>query len=138
MAQPLPRLSTHYFRENGMKRELVISTLAVLALAFLILYTIFSFSWALYAALFLLVISLVDNPLSTLIVRAWLGFSRGIGAVNSTIILTLMFFFFLTPIAFFYRIFNKKSVHYFNKRADKSYFVDEQRSYTKESFERPF
>jgi hypothetical protein len=121
-----------------MKRELVISTLVVLALAFLILYTIFSFSWALYTALFLLIISLVDNPLSTLIVRAWLGFSRGIGAINTTVILTLTFFLFLTPIALLYRIFNKKSVHYFKKRADKSYFVDEQRSYTKESFERPF
>ncbi|MCK5808692.1 hypothetical protein KAH37_06890 [bacterium] len=121
-----------------MKRELLISTLAVLALAFLVVYILFSFNWALYCAVALLFLSLFDNPLATLIARSWLGFSRLIGAINSTVILTLTFYLFIFPIAVLYRVFNKKRVHYFTKRSTNSYFVDEQRSYTKESFERPF
>ena len=121
-----------------MKKDVTVSTLAVLALASLVFFLIFHLSWLLYTAVGLLVLTLFNNPLATLIVSGWLGFSRLIGKVNSTLILTLTFYLFIFPIAVMYRIFNKKSVHYFTRRSQESYFKDEQRAYNKESFEKPF
>ena len=59
------------------------------------------------SALALLFIGLFVRPVSRIISRGWLIFAERLGAINSKIILTMVFFLFITPIAFLYRLFSK-------------------------------
>ena len=58
-----------------------------------------------YAALIFLFLVIFIKKAATWLAWGWLQFSHFIGTVNTKIILTLIFFLILTPIAFLYRLF---------------------------------
>lgn len=64
----------------------------------------------------------------------WLWFAHILGRVNSTIILCFIFFVVVTPIAYFYRMFNKKSVEHFRVNKRTSYFDTVDHGYQREDF----
>ncbi|MBF0328437.1 MAG: hypothetical protein HQL10_04715 [Nitrospirae bacterium] len=82
-----------------------LETLAVLAAASLVAALLFKSNLFIYAALCLLVIGLFFKALSNKISNAWLKFAEVVGSFNSRIILSLVFFLILTPIALLYRFF---------------------------------
>ncbi|HOW52559.1 MAG TPA: SxtJ family membrane protein [bacterium] len=120
-----------------MERKTVIETLAVLALAALLFNLWLGHAWLLYLATALLALAIFPNPLATLITKGWLKFSEVLGAVMSRLIMTLIFFFFLTPLAFVYRLFNRAAADHFLKKRDTYWRVAEEK-FTKESFEKPW
>ncbi len=120
-----------------MNRKTVLETLVVLALAALLFHLWLGHRWLLYLAVALLVLALIPNPLATLITKGWLKFSELIGAVMSRVVMTLIFFLFLTPIAFFYRLFNRAAADHFRKKRD-TYWRAAEEKFTKESFEKPW
>ncbi len=120
-----------------MARKTVLETLAVLALAALIFHLWLSHAWLLYLATALLILAIFPNPLATLITKGWLKFSELLGALMSRLIMSLIFFFFLTPLAFVYRIFNRAAADHFLKKRD-SYWRVVEGSFSKESFEKPW
>ena len=63
-----------------------------------------------YLALLFLFLSLFLKKAATWLAWGWLQFSHLIGTFNTKIILTLIFFLFLTPIAFIYRLFHGDSL----------------------------
>jgi len=81
-----------------------LETLAVLSAACLVLGWLFDARAFGAAALVLLLIALFCKRLAARLSRAWLGFAAGLGALNSRILLTLVYFLVLTPVAFLYRI----------------------------------
>jgi hypothetical protein len=83
-----------------------LETLAVLALACLAAGLFFDVQALLVAALILLFAGLFLKRLSMRIAEIWLRFAGLIGAVNSRIILTLIFYMVLTPLALVYRLFH--------------------------------
>jgi len=83
-----------------------LETLAVLSLVCLAAGLFFGMTAFLVAALTLLFTGLFLKRLSMRIAEVWLRFAGLIGAINSRIILTLIFYLVLTPLAFVYRLFH--------------------------------
>jgi hypothetical protein len=100
----------------------VLKTILVLVLAALIFHFIWEVKWLLWFATGLLVLTLKPNPLANLIARLWMKLSKLIGNVMSKVILSLVFFLFLTPIAIFYRLFNREMMRSFFDRTSTSKF----------------
>jgi len=119
------------------ERKTVLETLSVLALAALVFHLWLGHAWLLYLATALLILALFPNPLATLITKGWLKFSELLGAVMSRLIMTLIFFLFLTPLAALYRLFNRAAADHFHKKRASYWRVVEEK-FTKESFERPY
>jgi len=65
---------------------------------------------------------------------AWLKFAQGIGWVNSRILLSIVFFVFLMPIAFFSRLFTKDPLQ-LKARASKTLYSTRNHQYSKEDLE---
>jgi hypothetical protein len=59
-----------------------------------------------YAALIFLFLGLFVKKAAIWLAWGWLQFSHFLGTINTKIILTLIFFLLLTPIAFCYRLFH--------------------------------
>jgi hypothetical protein len=111
-------------------------TLTVVALALLIGYYLFKVVVLLHIVLVLLFLMAFPNPVGKLLAGAWLKFSEIIGHINSRIILTLIYYFVLVPVSLLYRIFNKTTVAYFNGKKPDSYFINSDRTFSKQSFEK--
>ena len=75
-----------------------------------------------YAALIVGILGLASNITRDWIVWGWEKFSYALGWFNSKILLSIVFIFFLTPIAFLYRLV-KGDVLRIHKQPDKSTFV---------------
>lgn len=88
-------------RHNHLKS---LETMSVLALASIIFGLIFRQNSLLYMAASFLFIGLFLKALSARISQIWLRFALIIGEINSKILLSLIFFLFLTPISFLYRL----------------------------------
>ncbi|HBA61878.1 MAG TPA: hypothetical protein DCZ92_13910 [Elusimicrobia bacterium] len=120
-----------------MNRTETLKTLNVLAAAALAVYFLAERQWLLYTAFALLLLNLADNPPARWLAAGWMKFAEILGAVNSRIILWLIFFFILTPVAFFYRLFNKQAAAHFTADPGGSLFEDiPADACSKESFEK--
>ena len=75
-------------------------------------------------------------PAGKLIVKGWMLLSKAIGYVMSRVLLTLIFFVFLTPIAWFYRLSTKNALDL--KRKNGSLFKDRNHQYQASDLENPW
>ncbi len=89
-----------------MSASKALETMAVLAFVCLAAGLYFDVTALSAAALALLFIGLFLKPLSMRIAGRWLRFAGLIGAFNSRVILTVIFFVVLTPLAVVYRLFH--------------------------------
>jgi len=83
-----------------------LETIAVLAFVSLVLGLFFKLHILHYIALFLLFIGIFLRGLSVRIANIWLKFSAVLGGISTRIVLLVIFFVFLTPIAYLYRMFH--------------------------------
>jgi hypothetical protein len=113
-----------------------LETLGVLSVFFLILNVITHRQVFVYVALALLLVALFVKPLARIISRAWMKFAEVLGAFNSTLILSLVFFLFLTPLAVLYRMFNKNSLNLTPGQETETLFVTREHVYSKADFEK--
>lgn len=91
-----------------MKRERTLETMLVITVGLLVLHLIFKNSWLLTAALVLGLIGIFSNFLSEKITLGWMKFAEVLGRVNAAVLLSVVFFLFVTPIAFVRKLFTKK------------------------------
>jgi hypothetical protein len=119
-----------------MNRPETLKTISVLAAALLIAYLIFAAAWLLWIALLLLIGNAFESRITGAVAEYWMRLAAALGRINSKIILTLIFFCVLTPIAFLYRMFNRVAVARFRENRQNSYFDDVDKSYTREDFEK--
>ena len=84
-----------------------LETMGVISLFFLVLFVFTQRQAFIYCAVVFLVVALFVAPLARAITRLWLKLSEIIGTFNSKVILSLVFFLFLTPLAFLFRAFSK-------------------------------
>lgn len=88
-----------------------------------------------YAALLFLFLVIFVKKAATWIAWGWLQFAHVLGTVNTKIILSLIFFLMLTPIAFVYRLFYRDSLKIKSKDSS-SEWHDRHHSYTKSDLEK--
>ena len=120
-----------------MKKTEILRTLKVLALAALAFYMFFQKTWLLCLCAYFLAIQLIDNPLAGPTARAWMKLAGILGDINSRILLGLIFYLLLTPLAFFYRLLNRNAAGRFTADTGDTLFEDvPETAFSKESFEK--
>ena len=123
--------------KTELTREKVLETIGVLALACLVVGHLAKRpgmkAGFLAAAALLLAVGLFVKPAAALIARGWLKVGGLLGAVNSRIILGVIFYLFLTPIALLARLTRGDFLH-LKKRAgaDRSYWHARDHAYSAE------
>jgi hypothetical protein len=118
------------------QRSSELETLGVLSTFFLILNVITHRQVFVYVALALLLVALFVKPLAKILSRAWMKFAEILGTFNSTLILSLVFFLFLTPLALLYRMFNKNPLNLKPGQETGTIFVTREHVYSKADFDK--
>jgi len=119
-----------------MDRTDILKTVTVLVLALLIAHLIFGARWLLWLAVLLCLGNAFESRATAAVARYWMRFARMLGSVNSRILLTLLFYLVLTPLAFLYRIFNRDKAAHFLENRKTSYFEEVRKTYGPEDFEK--
>lgn len=118
-------------------REKPLETMVVLALASLIAFQFFEFRWGLHLAGFLLFIGFFVPSVAIPISKGWISLGHIIGAVVGRVLMLVIFYLILTPLAFGYRLFKKEALMKTDKERE-SYFVTRNHKYVKEDLLRPW
>lgn len=91
------------------------------------------------AGVALLIIGLFIGPLATLIAQLWLKVSHLMGAVMSRLLMSLVFFLVLLPLALLRRLTTRGDDLHLKRKADgASYYTDEVRTYTARDLQFPW
>lgn len=108
----------------------------VITVGLLVLHLIFKKPWLLTAALVLGLIGVFSNFLSEKITLGWMKIAEVLGRINATILLSVVFFLFLTPIAFIRRLFSKKdTLHLHDARNTPTVYEERNHTYTAKDLE---
>ena len=110
-----------------------LGTILVFVMVLLILFLIYENVKLIYAALALGAIAILIPALSRKIHDVWMKFAELLGFVMNKVILGIVFFIFLLPIAMLSKLFRKNPLKV--KRQTGSYFNDRNFTYTKKSLE---
>jgi len=117
-----------------MKPDTSKSTILVICMGFLIVYFFFEWKWSLYTSLIIGVLSMISSLLSNKIEWVWMKLSVILGYIIPNILLTIVFFVFLLPIALASRLAHKDPLRL--SRKYKSYFSDVNKQMDQSSFEK--
>ncbi len=118
-------------KENGKAKSL--ETLLVLVGALIVAYWISFKKIYLLVGLIFILIGIASPFLSAKISWIWLKFAELIGSVMSKIILSVVYFIFLVPIALIYRMTQKNPL--FLKRRKGSYYRERNKQYSSKDIE---
>ena len=121
-----------------MKKIKVLENLLILSAASLVGYFIFKKDWFLPASFCFLILGVIGGRTAYWIAYGWDKFAGLMGRVNSKIILTLVFYLFLTPMSFLFRLFNREAAGDFTDKTRKTQFKDRAGAFSRESFEKPW
>jgi len=106
----------------------------VIAMGFLLIYLSTHLKWAIYVSLGAGLIGIVSTYLSQKVEWAWMKLALVLGYIVPNILLSIVFFVFLFPLAVISRIFNKDPLMLSDKYS--TYFVEVNREMDKASFEK--
>lgn len=110
-------------------------TVLVITVGFLVVYAITRADGWLYASLIIGIAGILSGFLRKKIDWVWMKLTWILSLIVPNILLTIVFFVFLTPIALLSRLFGKKD-QLSLKNTSASLFKDKGSPYTKESFEK--
>ena len=116
-----------------MSDKKITEALLTVTVGMLIIHFLFDVAILSKVALGIGLIGLFVRPLAKWIAWGWYKLSEGLAYVNSRILLSVVFFLALVPIALFSRIFTKGDLQL--KRKKDSYYSDRNHQYTPKDFE---
>jgi hypothetical protein len=106
----------------------------VIVTGFLVLYFLLNVNWLLYVSLVVGVSSVVSTRLGNLIVKGWYAIAKVLGWINTRILLFLVFYVFLFPLAMLAKIFKKDALQLRKTKRD-SIFTTRNHQYVKNDLE---
>lgn len=120
-------------------------SLLVIVVGFLVLYFIFqkNYDWYffefkrnyfLYAAVAIGVSSLMFDSVADIILKGWMKIAEVLGFINTRILMSLVFFIFLTPFALLQRVLSRKNFLSL-KDSDTTVFHTRDHEYKPEDFD---
>lgn len=112
-------------------------TILVIVIGMLVIHIITKYNWALYTALAVGLLGAVSEYMAGIINNVWLKIGMVLSYIVPNIILSIIFYVFLTPIAILSRIFGEKNQLNL-KNTEKSIFKVRNTLYSIESFENPW
>lgn len=89
--------------------------------------------YLLMAAIAVGILSIASDTVGTLIVKGWFKLAEILGWINSRILLSIIFFLFLVPMALISRLFGKGSMQL--KKKEGSLYTERNHKFTKEDLE---
>jgi hypothetical protein len=116
-----------------MSDKKITEALLTVTVGMLIIHFLFEVAILSKVALGVGLIGLFVKPVAKWIALGWHKLSEGLGYVNSRIILSLVFFLALVPIALLSRLFTKGDLQL--KRKKGSYYSDRNHQYAPKDFE---
>lgn len=114
-----------YFK---MKKENHSQTILSIVVGFIVLYLIFDKQWLFYVAAVVGILGLLFTPFARLVEMVWLKIAEVLGKINASILLSVIFFLFLTPIALLMKLI-KGGDQLKLKKQDKTVFVERNHTY---------
>lgn len=117
-----------------MEKQDRFKTLLVIVIGLTAISWIFKISWLVEVAFGIGLLSIFIPPFAKAVEWGWLKLALGLGYVNSRILLSVIFFVFLMPIAFVARLFSKDPLMLKSKNLA-SVYVDRDHLFTKEDLE---
>ena len=110
-----------------------LGTILIFVIVLIIFFLIYKNVKLLYAALALGAIAIFVPALSRKIHDVWMKFAELLGLIMNKVILGVVFFIFLVPVALLSSVFRKNPLKV--KKSTESYFSDRNFTYTKKSLE---
>jgi hypothetical protein len=114
-----------------------VKTVLIITLGFLIVYWVTKWRWAIAVSVIIGVLGLLSGHLAKWIDLLWMKLTWILGLIIPNILLTIIFYFFLTPIALLSKVFGNKN-QLTLKNTDRSLFKDRKKDFDKVSFEKPW
>jgi hypothetical protein len=119
---------------NNIKSEKSVTTMLVISMGFLVIYLGAHFKWAIYVSLGAGLVGIISGFLSRKIEWLWMKLALVLGYIVPNILLSVVFFVFLFPIALLSRVFKKDPLMLSSKY--NTYFVEVNKEMEKNSFEK--
>ncbi len=110
------------------------TTLFVTAIGMLIIYLKFRLDWILYLLVGVVLLGVISKRVRQMIDQVWMKMAYVLGLFMPKILLTIIFYGILFPIALLFKLFGKSDIILKNNR--KSFFKEVNKSYTSVSFEK--
>lgn len=119
------------------KRSEPIKTILVITVGMLIVHTITKWQWAIYTSIFIGLSGIISTYLAKKIDLIWLKLAWVLSQIVPNILLSIIFYLFLTPLALVSKIFgNEYKVTI--KNQEKSMFEHHKKEFDKVSFKKPW
>jgi uncharacterized membrane protein YcgQ (UPF0703/DUF1980 family) len=112
-------------------------TILAIVLGLLVIWYFFQFTTLIYISIALIVIALFIQSLASYITWFWMKLSHVMGWVMSKVILSVVFFLILFPIAMLARLFTKDHLM-LKKEGRSSHYKERNVTYSKEDLENPW
>ena len=116
-----------------MKREKALETVLTITTGLAVLSFVFHTKWLVVAAIVIGIVSLASKLVAGKVAWLWLKLAQGLGYVMSRILLTILFFVVLLPIALLARA--RKDPLQLRKNPNGSYYVDRNHFYEAKDLE---
>jgi len=110
-------------------------TVLIISMGFLGLYLLFSWNWAAWVSLIAGVAGIVSSRLSRKIEWLWMKLAKISSFIIPNILLTLVFFLILFPLARFARLVGKKDLLMLSPKHS-TYFIDIDKPMDRSDFEK--
>ena len=113
-------------------------TILILTIGLVVLYFIFKVVAFLFLALSIFILSMASGTLAKKIAETWVRIGHLLGAINSKILLTVVFYCLLVPLAFISKIFKKKDELQLKRKPNGSYYKTRNHIYQPKDLENIF
>jgi hypothetical protein len=114
-----------------------VKTVLIITVGFLIVYMVTKRPWAIKVSVLIGLLGLVSEYLAKKIDFFWMKLTWVLSLIIPNILLTLIFYFMLTPIALLSKLFGNKN-QLTLKNTEQSLFKDCKKDFDKASFEKPW
>lgn len=112
-------------------------TVLVISVGLGIIFLLFKHNWALYTSLVIGVLGIISDKLSAFIDAAWMKLAKVLSFIMPNIILSIVFYLLLSPLALLVKLFaNKNLLHL--KNDGTSLWINNNNAKKKISFKKPW
>ena len=113
-----------------------VESILVISTGFLVLYLIFGLEWMVWIAAGVSVLGLMFPTVAGWIHTGWMKLALALGWINSRILLSVVFFVFLMPVAFLQRLVSGDKLQLTRKKeGEGGYYAERNYTYEKKDLE---
>lgn len=111
-------------------------SILVISTGFLVLFLIFGLQWMIWVAAGVSILGLMSSTIARWIHTGWMKLALALGWINSKILLSIVFFVFLMPVAFLQRLVSGDKLQLKRKKeGEGGYYVERNYTYEKKDLE---